>query len=213
MFLAVVAWESRRKVDTDPWALPHCWLSHSLFSLLNTAADLIFWHPPFPIHCSSTLSQLYSWSQATTSLCCHPGCHGRKDPWGPLWSCIAPICIFLFLTISFAVHWLVSKPVLWKDPVNTWKISVYTILVAVIKQIIKQMMKQINISSKQNGDAEIKDVIGARKHKEDEVLPSSSSFPNVPTMRKRQTDLIKRHTKIKQSWDTNLQKAKIFYKY
>lgn len=57
--------------------------------------------------------------------------------------------------------------------------------------------KPTNIPSKQNGDAEIKDVIGARKHKEDEVLTSSSSFLNVPTMRKRQTDLKKRHTKIK----------------
>lgn len=133
--------EKGGSLDTAPLGLSPCWFSHSLFSQLNTAAYLIFWHPPFPIHCPSALSQLCPWSQATTALCCHPGCHGRKGPWGPLGCYIAPVCIFvLFLTVSFSVYWLVSKHVLWK--VNTWRTSVYTTLIAVIKQIIKQMMQQ-----------------------------------------------------------------------
>lgn len=107
--------EKSGSLDKAPLALPLCWFSHSLLSLLNTAANLIFQHPLFPAHCPSALSQLYSWSQAITSLCCHPGCHGRKGPWGPLGNHFAPICTFvLFLTIRFSVHWLVSKPVLWK---------------------------------------------------------------------------------------------------
>lgn len=39
----------------------------------------------------------------------------------------------------------------------------------------------INIPSKQYGDAGTKDVIGARKHKGDEVTPFSSPFPDVLT--------------------------------
>lgn len=47
-------------------------------------------------------------------------------------------------------------------------------------------------------------------NKGDEVPPFSSLFLDVLTMRKLRLDLTKRLTKIKQSRDTNLHKAKIF---
>lgn len=214
MFLAVVGRKSRRNVVY--WIQP---LWHSLFACLAIPCSVYSTLPQissFDIHpspftvlqlCLNCIPEARHLHLCAVTLAARAG----KALGGP-YACALSICIFLFLTISFSVHWLVSKLVLWRGQhlKNYYIYNTCSSDQADHQADEAEKKEPINISSKLYGDAGTKDAIGARKHKGHEVPPFSSLFLDVLTMRKLHLDLTKKHTKIRQSWDTNLHKAKIF---